>query len=119
MELNAMKRPGPVADAHDFAFVGPCSNREIGVVKGVAANYQTVVACRLERIGQALKNALAVVVNERSLAVHDAVVAHDFAAEDITDALMAETYTQERSVGGKAPNHFVGDSRLPRCARTR
>ena len=114
MELDAVQRPGAMPHAHDFAFVGPGADDEIGIVERLAADNEAVIARRLERIGQAAKNTLVIVMNGRSLAVHDAFVAHHFAAENVADALMSQANAEDRHVGGEAAQHLVGDAGLAR-----
>src|SRR5207244_657558 len=90
MKLHAMQRPTPMPHAHDLVFVGPGRDHEIGVRERFAADHQTMVARGLKGIGQTLKDTLTVMMNERSFAVHHAIIAHHLAAEDMADALMPE-----------------------------
>ena len=55
-----------------------------------AVDDQRVVAGGLERVGQAGEHALAVVADQRGLAVHDLRGPHHLPAEDLADALVAE-----------------------------
>src|SRR5689334_14524297 len=70
MELHAVELPGLVPHPHDLTFGGPGADDKIRVVKRLALDNEAVIARRLERIGQAAKDALIVVVNHRRLAVH-------------------------------------------------
>ena len=63
MELNAVERPMFVADSHDFVFIGPGGDEEIGILKRLSANDQAVIASRFKRIGHALKDAFAIVMD--------------------------------------------------------
>src|SRR5205823_13328605 len=94
MELNAMERPGTVPDAHDLVFVSPGADDKIGIVESLPADHQAMIARGLEGIGQPCKDALAVVMNPGGLAVHDTIIADDFAAKDVSDALMPQTDAQ-------------------------
>ncbi len=116
VELDAVQRPDAVTHPHDLALVRPGADLEIGVVERLALDDEAVVARRLERVGQAAEDALTVVVDRRGLAVHDADVAHHLAAEDVADALVAETDAQDRRRGGEAFQHLVGNAGLARRA---
>ena len=76
-----------------------------------------MIARRLERIGKTAEDALTVVMNRRSLTVHHACVAHYLAAEDVTDALMAETDAKDRRRRGEAFQHFIRDAGFARRTR--
>jgi hypothetical protein len=76
-----------------------------------------VVASGLERVGQAAEDALLIVMDKRGLAVHDAVVAHHFAAEDVTDTLMAQAHAQNRRRRRETADDVVGNTRFPRGTR--
>ena len=71
------------------------------VGQGAGLDDQAMVAGRLERVGQAPVDALAVVVDQRGLAVHDPVGADDLRAEGVADALVAEADAQQRDPGAK------------------
>src|SRR5262245_39717949 len=60
-----------------------------------------------------------VVMDHRSLAMHDATVANDLAAEHVSDALVTEAHTENRHRRREPLQHRVRDARLPRCARPR
>src|SRR5216684_7525900 len=92
VELHSVERPGAMADAHDFVFVGPGGDHKIGVRERLAANHQTVIARGLEGIGKPLKYPLAVVMNPGSLAVHHPVIADHLASEHMADALVSQAH---------------------------
>src|SRR5947207_900383 len=94
MKLNAVERPSAVADSHDLIFVRPGADDKIGIFESLTANHQAVIACRLKRVGQPFEDALAVMMNPRSLAVHNSIIADNFAAENMADALMPQTDSQ-------------------------
>src|SRR5262249_38808101 len=96
VELHAVQRKGAVPHPHDLVLVGPGRDDEVGIAERVALDDEAVVAGRLERVGKAGKDALVIVMDQRSLAVHDAVVTHDLAAERVADALMAQADAERR-----------------------
>src|SRR5580704_15336340 len=55
-----------------------------------------MIAHRVERARDALENRLAVVDYRRRLAVHQAIGAHDFAAERLADTLQTEAHAENR-----------------------
>ena len=85
-----------MAQAHDRAVVGLGGDLE-HVGHDVAVDDERVVAGRLERVGQAGEHARAVVADQRRLAVHHLGRAHDVAAEDLADALVAEAHAEHRA----------------------
>src|SRR5438128_8706789 len=117
MELDPVERPGAMSDSHDFTLVGPGADDEVGMMESFAADHQAVVAGGLEWIGKPLEDSLAVVVNPRGLAVHDAVIADDLATEHVPDALMTQTDTQNGNRGSEPLDHLVRYASLPRRAR--
>ena len=89
MELHAPNRKLLMADAHDFALLSLGGEFQ-AVGQGIALNDERVIAGGGEGIGHALEQILPVVLNERSFAVHHAVVDDNISAEHVPDALMAE-----------------------------
>src|SRR5579871_392079 len=111
MKLNALDQKLPVPHTHHFALFR--LRRDLQAVRhGIALDDQRMVARGLERLGQAAKDALPGVMNARNLAMHDAVVADDLAAESRTDALMAQADTQDRDLPGEALNERHAHARL-------
>ena len=51
--------------------------------------------------------------------MHDAVIPHHFAAENMADALMAQTHTERRDRGGIAAEDVVGNASFIGRARAR
>src|ERR1017187_2115795 len=78
-----------------------------------------MVAGRGERIGHAGEQILAVVLNERGLTVHHAVVYDDAAAEDMTNALVPQTNAERRDAWAEGANDFIRESGFARRARPR
>src|SRR3989338_4001138 len=76
MKLHAVNRMPLVPEAHDLLLVRLGRDGEL-LREGPALDEQRVVACRRERVVDALKDALAVMKDERCLAVHEAFGAHD------------------------------------------
>ena len=114
-----MQRPSPVPDAHDLTLDSPSRYDEVRVAKSFPADDQTMVARRLEGVGKTLKNTLAIVQNQRRLAVHDSVVPNHFATENIADALMAKAYAQQGNGRCEALNHVIGNTGFARSTGTR
>src|SRR5947209_6902728 len=96
VELDAVERPGAMADPHDFVFVGPGRDDEIGVLEGFPPDDQAVIAGRLEGIGKTPENPLAIVMDRRSLTMHDPIIANDFAAKYVAATLVPEANAQDR-----------------------
>src|SRR5262245_55256507 len=68
-----------------------------------------MIARRLKRTGQTMENRPAVVVNHRGLAVEQRRLSHNLPTKDFTNALMTQTYTQQRHTSGKVSNDLAGD----------
>src|ERR1043166_116374 len=108
-----------MAHAHDLVFFGPGRDYEIWVLERLAFDDQAVISGRLERVAQAAKDTLIVVQDRRHLAVHDAIVTDDLAAERIADALMSQAHAERRNGWSEALEHVVRNPRLLRRARPR
>ena len=119
MKLDPLHGQAPVANPHDFAIVGPGCNFEL-LRQGFALDDERVVACSFERLRDTAENALARVVNGRYFAMHQLPGVHDPAAEGLPDALVAETYAEDRDLTRKALDQrhrdagFVGRARSGR-----
>src|ERR1035438_9965690 len=72
-----------------------------------------------EGIGHALEQILAVMLNERGLAVHHAVVDDDVAAEDVADPLVPKADAKQRDSRTKGADDLVRQPRFARRARSR
>ena len=90
VELDAVDWQVAVGEAHDFAFGGFGGDFEAGG-EGFAFDDEGVVAGGFEGAGEAGEDILAGVEDGGGFAVHEARGADDFAAEDLADALVAET----------------------------
>ena len=107
-----------VAQPHDHPVGGPGRDLEHRG-QPLGSDDQGVVAGRLQRVGQALEAALAVVVDLRRLAVHDGRRPDHPPPEDLPDALVAEADAEDRHPPGEAEDHLVGDAGVLRPARAR
>src|SRR5204863_8572289 len=115
MKLHAFGGATAMADAHHFVFVGPRGDFEFRRNR-VAANHETVIARRLEWVRHAAEHSFAVVVDERRLSVHDAVVANDGSAEDVAHALMTETHAENWSRFRESANDVARNTGFGRRA---
>ena len=95
MELDAFDGIFAMPDAHDFAFCGFRRDFQAGGQR-VALDNEGMVARGFKRLRQAAKYALALVLNQRCFAVHNAVIAHHVAAERRADALMPQAHAENR-----------------------
>src|SRR5689334_17376104 len=88
MKLNAFNREFPVTHAHDFTVVGPGAHLE---TRGQTCtlDHQRMIARRRVGIRQSAKNAAAVMMNCRRLAMHELLRMHDLSAKRLPDALVA------------------------------
>src|SRR5262249_50926541 len=101
MKLDAFDGLAAMAEPHDLALAGPCADLQTRGQR-LPPHEQRMVARRVERIRQALEDRLAVVLDRRRLAVHDALGADDLAAECCTERLMSEADTEDREAAGEA-----------------
>ena len=83
----------------------------------VALDDERMIARRGKRIRHALEQIFSVVLNRRSLAVHHAVIHHDFRAERVPDALMAEADAEHRNLRCERADDFVGQAGFARRTR--
>src|SRR5262249_43823773 len=117
MELHALDVELAMAKPHDLAFRGPRAHLEARRERR-ALDEQRVIACRLERRGEAFEDAASVVLDWRRLAVHEALRAHDTPAERLPHRLMSEADAEDRDGPRNRLNGFERDPRLVRRART-
>ena len=94
VELDSVDGPFAVGEAHDFSFGGFGGDFEAGG-EGFAADDEGVVAGGFEGAGEAGEDILAGVEDGRGFAVHEAGGADDFATENLTDALVTETDSED------------------------
>ena len=85
-----MERPGAVPDPHDLIFIRPGADDKIGVFERFTTDDETVIARGLERIGQPFEDTLAVMMNPRSLAVHEWAKQNDY------ESIRFECHNQHR-----------------------
>jgi hypothetical protein len=78
-----------------------------------------MVAGGFERIGNIPKERIAVVLDGRGLAVHQAGCPDNFAAKDLTDALVTEADTQDRNARPKLADDIPRNTSIRGIARTR
>src|SRR5260221_804888 len=89
MELNAVDGMLGVTNAHDFALIG--FGRDLQERReAIALDDEGMVARRQKRVGHAFKEALAVVLDGRGLAVHHPIIHHHAGAESVPDALVTD-----------------------------
>jgi hypothetical protein len=105
MKLHAFYIQRFMPDAHDFieparVILRPCGDFEAIRQVFLFDDEGMVTGCG-KRVIQAFEDANIIVVNQRSLAVHDAFGMNDMAAKGIAYALMTKANTQDRSVSCK------------------
>jgi hypothetical protein len=115
VELHAVEGPGFVADAHDFVFLGPSGDFEVGG-DGSGADDEAVVAGGVEGVGQAGEDALVVVEDGGDFAVHEAPVAFHGAAPGEADALVAEADAEGGEFWAEVLEDGGGDAGFPGAA---
>ena len=89
-----------MAHAHDLVLIGPGNDLE-KIGQGAGPDDQAVVTSRLERVGQASINPLAIVVDQGNLAVHDPVGPDDLGTVNVADALVPQADSQDGHPGGE------------------
>ena len=118
MKLHAPDRELLVPHAHDFTLLGLRGDLQ-AVGHAGALDDQGMVAGGGEGIGHALEQVLAVMLNERGLAVHHAVVDDDVAAEDMADALVPQADAEGGDLRSEGADDFIGQPGFARRARPR
>ena len=114
MELDALDRELAVAYPHHLA-VGRASGH-LELVRDREGG-ERVVAARLERVGQAREDALAVVLDGRGLPVQERLRLSDLAAERLDDRLVAEADAERRHGRAEPPDQLDRDARVLGPAR--
>ena len=111
MELHAMDGMGLVHHALDHAVLAGGGDfqrrRHAGRIDG-----EGVIARGQEIIVEAAEHRLAGVMHAGQLAVHRFGRAHDAAAIDLADGLMAQAHAQDRHVAGGLFDHLQADAGL-------
>ncbi len=115
VELHAMHRQPRMREPHHQLVVGLGDGRQLGRHAG-AIDHQRVVARRLERPVDAAKNARALVLDQRQLAMHRHRRAHHRAAEHLPDRLMPETDPEDRNGGRSLADEVEADAGIVRRA---
>ena len=115
VELHALDGQRLVADAHDFAVVGPRGDVE-AVGQRLALDGQRMVTGAGQRVGQALEDADILVVHRRNLTVHQLLGMHDPAAEGLADRLVAEADAEQRNLAGEFADRRPRNAGLGRGA---
>src|SRR5919202_111960 len=118
VELHALDLHAAVAQAHDEA-VGRGGGDFQAVGQGVALDDERVVAPGWETVLEPLEDRPAVVADLRRLAVDGRGAAHDAAAEDLPDGLVAEAHAEQRHVAGERGDQLERDAGLVGRARPR
>ncbi len=114
MELDAPDGVLFVAEAHDLAFGFGFGGDLEGVGQRVAFDEERVVAGGGEGIGHAFEKVAAIVIDGRGFAVHEAVGADDFAAEDVAHTLVAEADAKHGDGGAEGLDDVVGEAGFAR-----
>src|SRR5271156_1822516 len=118
MKLHAFDRVLFVAQSHDFVFRGAGADFERRR-DGRRIHQQRMIAHRIERARNTREDRLAVVNYRRSLAVHQAIRAHDLAAERLADTLQAEAHAENRNLVRHLAQESQRDAGLGGSARSR
>ena len=118
MELDALDVFLLVSHAHDRA-VGEFTRDLEAIGQRRAVDDQGVIAADLDVLRQSLIEAATVVADARDFAVDDLARAHDLAAEDLADGLVAEADAENRHPAAKFADDILADTRLLRDARPR
>src|SRR5204862_7520816 len=118
VELDAFDGPFAVTYAHDLIVLRTRRNHE-GGRKSRRIDGERMVTRRLERRGQAGKDAGAAVRDRRQLAVHHTLRPHDSSAERLTYGLVPETNAEDWNFAGEPLNQRNRYPRLVRRARAR
>ena len=117
VELHAFNGQFLMTHAHDLAVVGPCGNFE-AIGQRLALDGQRVITRYDEMLRQVGEYAFAVGFDRADLAVHDALRAHDAAAECFANRLMAEADAENRVFARELAQHVERDARVLRVARS-
>ena len=104
---NCTPQMGSSRHAHDLPLGGLSGDLEAGGQR-VALDDERVIARGVEGIGHPGEEVFAIVLNGRGLPVHHPVVHDDFAAERVSDALMAEADAEERELRAERADDVVG-----------
>ena len=113
MELHAIDRIVAMLEAHDDSILGLGGDLQM-IRQRFSVDDQRVITGRDERIRQSLEDPLAIVLDERCLAMHQLRSADHISAEGIANRLMSETHAQHRNLAG----HMLDDpDRNPGLAR--
>ena len=115
MELDAFDRQLAVADAHHLAVGRPGGDLEL--VRDLDRG-ERVVAAGLEVLRHPGEDALAVVLDERRLAVQERLRGPDLAAERLDDRLVAEADAERRHPRPEPADQLDRDARVLRTAGT-
>ena len=119
VELDALDGVLAMAHTHDDPVVGLGRDLERGG-QGSPLDDQRVVAGGLERIDEPTEHSLPAVADPRGLAVHQTGSPDHLAAEDLPDALVAQTDPEERAPGPEGSDDRLADTGVvgsPRAGR--
>ena len=117
VKLHALDRVQSMPEAHDLALGRPRADLEAGRQR-LALDEERVVSRRLERRGDAVEEAAAVVKDGRRLSVHQAPGAHDAPPVGLPDRLVPQTDSEDRQTAAESLQDLERDAGLVRRART-
>src|SRR5690606_31792742 len=118
VKLHAFDLQMPVPDAHDLAVGRARRNDEVGR-HALAIRGERMIAPDLERVRNPAVERLAVVLDERGLAVHERARADDLAAEVLDDALVPQANAEHRELARERLDHRERDTRVVGTSRSR
>src|SRR3990170_465998 len=116
VELHPLDGVLPVPHPHDDAALAARAHLQ-ALRHALRHDGQRVVADRFEGVGQPRKDAAAVVLDDRHLAVLDLARALDPPAERLADALVAEADAEDGHLPREVADELDADARLARRAR--
>src|ERR1051326_41870 len=102
-----------VPHAHDLALGFGLGGDLQAIGNRIAFDDQRMIPSRVERLWHAGEDFLVVVMNGRSLSMHEPVGANDFAAENMADALMTEANSEKWNLRPELLDDCVRHARFP------
>jgi len=126
MELHALDRELPVAQAHNYAravgLAGPGADFKV-TRQPFLADDQRVITGRCHRRVDSLKNCPPIVLDRARFSVHQVSRAHHFSSKSRADGLMSQADPEQRNhvlrLAREVTNQFDADPSVLRSARSR